>query len=305
VSNAATLPISARGSCVAAPYWPLSLPDASSTGLVVLSRQAVSLLSANGSYIDSTTEYGSAVFVRASVDTPPVTPAHLLPPPGHCVSGTGLFQAGMLRSGFWADAIVRGVLGKGLDAGRYLRARRPGVERQLSPDPGQTGVYSGRLGGSLSQSQTWPLFLDPGEVTVGAPGGSGAGPFEVRLAVPRDFAWVNRERIASIDRSRGLDLQWKDPEPNRWMAILAAGIDGDSTAMALTLCLAPSAAGHFRIEPDYLANFPATAPAPGQVPSGVALAALRNRAPAEFRAAQIARGRALITPVKVRAANFR
>ena len=84
------------------------------------------------------------------------------------------------------------------------------------------------------------------------------------LQVAPPFTWTNRDRIVEVDRHRPLTLTWTPAIPNQVKLILAMNVDQLTTSRAMCYCVANSGAGKFTIDPDFLANFPASRDIPGE-----------------------------------------
>jgi hypothetical protein len=102
------------------------------------------------------------------------------------------------------------------------------------------------------------MYLSRGPYTVSAPGGGDVGGFSVKLDVPPQVVWKNRDRIGEIERDAGVTLEWKAARGNDAILILAVNADRYSGDSAVCLCMAPARDGHFRIPPIALGNLPAT-----------------------------------------------
>jgi hypothetical protein len=112
-----------------------------------------------------------------------------------------------------------------LDAGPVLNVTGPNGTQQapavMSITPGQgSQIYSAALGGGIPLPPTpfpipglsgpKPLWLDPGTYTVdNGGGGADVGPFTATLTLPASFVWTNVESDLTINRSAGVDIQWR------------------------------------------------------------------------------------------------
>ena len=147
-----------------------------------------------------------------------------------------------------------------LDAGPAISVSGPAGERALHRDARQHDYYSAILGGlaPFSREAAKPMYLSRGPYTVSAPGGGDVGGFSVKLDVPPQVVWKNRDRIGEIERDAGVTLEWKAARGNDAILILAVNADRYSGDSAVCLCMAPARDGHFRIPPIALGNLPAT-----------------------------------------------
>jgi uncharacterized protein (TIGR03437 family) len=311
VSNTATIAISRTGPCRMPANWPLPpLEPGHTTGLMIFAHEAMTLRVEANRFADSLKEEASAAFLKAEGVRPSITLAQLVPPHGACVSGTGFFSPEILADGSWPDIILSQVTGIPQDAGsalRLQRGRRPREREEETREMPQdrSGVYTAPIGGEISRRMNLPLFLRPGSFTVSAMGGTVVGDFRVALTARGDFTWTDADHVTDIDRNVGVTLRWQDGIPNRTMFIFAIGVDQESTAMAVSLCATPAAAGRFTLGPDLLANFPATVPAGGPLPTLIALAAIDSRAPVSIRARGINAGFAIPIVLRGRTVIFR
>jgi hypothetical protein len=176
-----------------------------------------------------------------------------------------------------SDGFLTDLGGEGLDAGSALTLANGEVMRAIPRTPGTPGFYRAPLG--TSESRRRPLFLNPGSIRIASPGGRDAGPFDLALAVSTPFAWTNRDAMAEIDHRRPLTLTWSSVNPSPVKLILAMSVDQLTTARAMCYCVANGAAGKFTIQPDFLANFPATRDMPGEPLNQLMIAAPTPQTP--------------------------
>lgn len=203
-----------------------------------------------------------AAFAAKSAE-PVFAPILLLPPAGACTSYTGSFQSGAIVPQSISSSLIADLGGEGLDAGPQLEIRRGEDRRALPRVPGAAGLYRRKLG----------IFLQPGDFEIAAPGGGGVGAFRLAMQPAPRLAWTNAAAAAVVDRSRDLEVRWK---PGSGLAVaLAMNVDQESTASAMTFCVADAARGSLTIPRALLANVPASGDLPGIPYDQVFLASLR------------------------------
>ncbi len=176
-----------------------------------------------------------------------------LPPPGTCAAYTPTVTLN--------DLVSPGLglqRGRGLDAGAPLLIHGPLGVKELEKGVRDPSIYWSLLGGNPPSIRGKPLFLEPGEYEMSAPGGVDAGPFTAKALTPQPFEWSNRAAADSVDRRAGVSLVWKQTSPDDRALILAANVDAASGAMGLAVCSAPRGSTRFTIPPAMLANLPAT-----------------------------------------------
>jgi hypothetical protein len=176
-----------------------------------------------------------------------------------------------------SDGFLADLGGEGLDAGPVLSLANGQEMRVIPGRRGAPGFYRAPLG--TSKSRRRPLFLNPSSITLASPGGHDAGRFELTLQVTPPFEWTNRELMVDIDRHRPLTLTWASANPTPVKLILAVSVDQLTTARAMCYCVANGAAGKFTIQPDFLANFPATRDMPGEPLNQLMIAAPTPHSP--------------------------
>ena len=208
------------------------------------------------------------VAFAAKTADPVFAPLLMLPPPGTCTAYTGSFQSGAIVPQSISSSLIADLGGDGLDAGPELEIRRGEDRRALPRVPGAPGLYRRKLG----------VFLPPGEFAIAGPGGGGVGAFRWTLQAAPRLEWTNAAAAAAVDRSRDLELRWK---PGAGIAVsLAMNVDQESTASAMTFCVADAARGRLTIPRALLANLPASGDLPGIPYDQVFLASLRAAAQA-------------------------
>lgn len=250
-SNVVTVAIQDSGACRAAipPF------DAARLAVVAVARTQG----------DPVRDEALAAFA-AKRPEPVFAPILLLPPAGACTSYTGSFQSGAIVPQSISSSLIADLGGDGLDAGPQLEIRRGEDRRALPRVPGATGMYRRKLG----------IFLHPGEFEIAGPGGSGVGAFRWTMQAAPGLEWTNAAAAAAVDRSRDLELRWK---PGTGLAVaLAMNVDQESTAAAMTFCVADAARGSLTIPRALLANIPASGDLPGIPYDEVFLASLRAEA---------------------------
>jgi uncharacterized protein (TIGR03437 family) len=224
------------------------------------------------------------VAVRAASQTPVFSRNSLVPPLGTCRSYTSSYDADEEPSVSLSSLIVPE--GRGLDVGGKLVLSRGSQTREIDELAERPGDYQGRLGlsGFVSRQGIPPPFLQPGQFVLRAPGGSGAGPFTTTATITPPFEWIDRDRITTVDRSRGLTVHWRHSGTTALMIIAAKNVDQLTTAIGACLCTARAAAGQFTIPPEILANMPISRGAPGERRDELLVGALVSKpiAPADL-----------------------
>lgn len=247
-SNVVTVAIQDSGGCRAAipPF------DVARLGVAVVAR----------THGDAVRDEALAAFAAKNAE-PVFAPILLLPPAGACTSYTGSFQSGAIVPQSISSSLIADLGGEGLDAGPQLEIRRGEDRRALPRVPGAAGLYRRKLG----------IFLQPGDFEIAAPGGGGVGAFRWTMQPAPRVEWTNVAAAAVVDRSRDLELRWK---PGSGIAVaLAMNVDQESTASAMTFCVADAARGSLTIPRALLANVPASGDLPGIPYDQVFLASLR------------------------------
>lgn len=261
VSNFVTIPLSGDGKpCEQAQGWfAKSLPAGTKSGLVALVRIS-GLVQETGPAKHFGFEAGSAFFYETG--TGPIEPLQLAPPSGSCLAFSGTFA-------FEPKELMRmqeliGSVERLYDAGPSLTVQLAnGVTDQILNKPLKDPFYTGFFGGTLPI--TWEpntkLILNPGEVRIqDETGGSNIGKFEMKLQIPPPFEWTNFSDLEWIDRHEGVELHWKNLEPDRQMIAIAFNVDQDTSTRGSVICTAALNASEIAIPPSALANFPPTQP---------------------------------------------
>jgi uncharacterized protein (TIGR03437 family) len=258
-SNIVTVSIRrGKGSCRVPTEFPVPLLGSHTTGMVAISRVSGLSQNGNGKWID---DDAVAAFVKTD-GASPNTPLLLTPPVGTCTVYTGSSQSPFQMPLTISDGLLTDLRGVGLDAGPALTLTNGEGMRVIPGRRGAPGFYRAPLG--TSESRRRPIFLSPGTVNLASAGGRDAGPFEITLDVAPQFTWINREQIVDVDRRRPLTLTWTPSKPDEVKLILAMNVDQLTTARAMCYCLVSGASGKFTIQPEFLANFPASRDMPGE-----------------------------------------
>jgi hypothetical protein len=250
-SNVVTMAIaSGSGSCA---NGPIPLLDARRIGVAVITR--ANMLRDN---LETTNDETIALF-SAKDDGPALSPLLLLPPPGSCTAYTSSFQATAVMPDSVASALIAELPGDGLSAGSQLTISRGNERRTVPGDRGSAGYYRARLGTSRPKTRAaYPLFLEPGDLVLSAPGGMDVGAFRVSFEATAPFEWLGRAELTVVDRGRPLPLRWAGQAKDQWTILLATNVDQITTAIGTCLCTAPVNSDHFEIPAALLANIPAS-----------------------------------------------
>ncbi len=241
-------------------------PSEPRVGLVVISRTAG--LSENGR--ETWTDDDALAAFVAKERGPAITPGLIAPPVGTCTAYTGSSQTRGAVTGSLSGAIVAQLGGRGLQVGPALQAKLGDVSRVIPVTPGAPGYYRAPLGTTVSRLR--PLFLDPGSLTLIAPGGRDEGAFTAQVDAPEPFEWVNRDEISEVRRDQPLSLRWSPGRRGQVALILATNTDPQTTAHAAALCVADAAGGGFTIPAALLRKFPRSPGVPGQPVHQLAIA---------------------------------
>jgi uncharacterized protein (TIGR03437 family) len=253
-SNVVTISIrSSGGSCRPGP---VPLLATGSIGVAMVSRIAMKTQLGNADFFDDE----AAVVFAANKDRPALSQLLLLPPEGTCTAYTSSFQEDAPLPNSISASLASLIAGRGLDAGSQLSIREAGQNRNIVRVNGVPGYYRGRLGeAGPNASRRGPrLFLNPGELHLIGSGGTEIGAFDVGFPAPLPFDWSDRESLSVVDRSKPLELHWRDAPAENLIVILATNVDEVTTAMSTALCVAGAPAGHFTVPPAILANLPAS-----------------------------------------------
>jgi uncharacterized protein (TIGR03437 family) len=238
----------------------LGAPVGRRAGTIVLARS--SMLDRHGRI--SVSDEAAAAFVDTAGE-PALSRIALTPPVGTCTAYTGSYQSSFTMASSISASLLSTVGKQGLDVGDSIVLRRGEETREVPRTHSATGLYSARLGGRdwRGVSALLPLFFEPGEYLLGAPGGRDAGPFKVPGGPPAPFVWTNRDAVAEIDRTRPLTLTWSPVRLDQAVLIVATSVDQLTTATAMFYCLVSGLQNQFTIPQAMLANFPITQNVPG------------------------------------------
>jgi uncharacterized protein (TIGR03437 family) len=152
-----------------------------------------------------------------------------------------------------------------LDAGPTITVKGPngtqGVSysdssAQVSPYLGVLGTGGGWTALGLGPST---LFLDAGSYTVTGSGGKDVGPFQYTMQIPSAATWTNRDSIATVDRSKALNILWSGGNPStQAVAIIGYSSNPATNVSGAFACLSDMAPQSFTVPSNMLANLPAT-----------------------------------------------
>ena|GEM_PF-319462 len=177
-----------------------------------------------------------------------------LPPRGSCQAYSGSEDAASLLAGGGTDRLGAT---RQLNAGTQLSVEGSG-RTELLPRT-DSGQYIGLLGGSAPPplSMSSPLFLDPGTFRIRGAGGPDVGPIDVTVNLLPSVTWTNRDALGSVDRTRGVPIEWSGGSPGQGVILLLAGSDQKTKGTTTIVCTAPATDGRFTIPPSVMANLPA------------------------------------------------
>jgi hypothetical protein len=257
-SNFVTISIRGPGrDCQQLEGWPARpVKPGSRNAVVMLHRVRGSLELHDG--MPNPFQFDSGAGVVFVAGDSEVTPFQILPPGGTCASQTGTFTLD-----FGAFFSVRNFVGgfeRGLDAGPSFRIEAESGEGTMRGS--QPGLYAALLGGTapVMWGPGTPLLLTPGSHRVRAEGSDEMGKLDVGLDIPPMFDWIGEDQIKEIDRSKGLELRWRNLARDRQMVIVAFSVDSDNSATGAAVCVATPDANQMTIPSYALANLPATRP---------------------------------------------
>lgn len=253
---------------------PVPMFTGKNTVTVVLSRMRTKSLRADR---PDTVNDEARIATRVASEKPVFSRNSPVPPPGTCRSYTSSYDGDEEPSTALSSLIVPE--GSGLDVGATLVLSRGAQTREIDEMVEQSGEYRARLGlsGFGRRQGIQPPFLQPGEFVLRAPGGGGAGAFTTTVTIPPPFEWIDRDRITTVDRSRGLTVHWRNGGSNALMVVAVKNVDQLTTAIGACLCTARASAGQFTIPAEILANIPISRGAPGERRDEVLLGALVSK----------------------------
>ena len=274
-----------------------------SAGVIVLNHTDLFLRMADGSSARFRVDTAFGKFV----ENPPVhgsTDRWLsFPPPGTCTAQERFTHLrGMMTTVSPLDLIE----GKALDAGEQLTFSGAGGTRRIGKPQGSENTYGGVLGGNspVPTANNLPLFLRPGGYSISGQGPD-TGAFTAEVQALNPIRWKDRDRIATVDRSRGVTVHWAAARQDDFVLIAAVNADDDTGALGRALCVASARQGSFTIPASALTNLPPTKPGPGLPLHTVWLLEVPGSAPAPFHGEKLDRGLALYVSASGRTVDFR
>jgi uncharacterized protein (TIGR03437 family) len=158
-----------------------------------------------------------------------------------------------------------------LNAGTTLTITGPPGSRtvpSLAP-----GAYAAEVGATqgipgLPGGGTQPIFFAPGNYTVTNGAGAAVGAFSGSIAIPARLTWSNQDAVTTVDRTRGLAVQWTGADAARdYVQISGTSIALNSRRGAGFVCRERASAGSFTVPPEVLSALPPSQTQEG-VPSG-------------------------------------
>jgi len=225
-----------------------------------------------------------------------------LPPPGACTAEEHFTQLrGLVTTVSPLDLID----GTALDAGEQLIVRGAAGTRHFGKPQG-SDTYGGVLGGNapVPTASNFPLFLRAGEYTISG-NGPDTGAFAARLEAQKPIRWKDRDRILSVDRSRGVTVHWAAARRDDFVLIVAVNADNETGALGRALCVAPAQPGVFTMPASALTNLPPTRPGSGLPLNTLWVFEVPGRAPDPFRGQRLDRGIAFYVSASGRTVSFR
>jgi hypothetical protein len=140
-----------------------------------------------------------------------------------------------------------------LNAGTAISISGPNGAKQLTmPQGASPGVYKTQLASGP------PLYLDPGTYTFMSTGGADVGAIQGQIVMPPAIVWSNATAAASIDRTKGLSVQWTGGDPAGFLTISGYANLAQGNAGAMFTCSAAAAAGTFTVPPTVMQALPAS-----------------------------------------------
>jgi uncharacterized protein (TIGR03437 family) len=268
ISNTTTIPIATTGRVCTPTNTAISTSDVQSVlGQGTLRLGRVSLERGIAGPIPGP-DTGSAIFQQLSG-----LPSLLLdsivdiPSSGSCIV---YYSASLVAGGgIVAKDPALDLTYQGLDAGSSLSVTGPNgtktFERSFPP---------------LDQSGT---YLDPGKYTITGNGGSDVAGFSASLSIPSpQFAWTNQGQITSVDRTKGVTVNWTGGDPSGYVKIIGY-VYPDPYDTAWFTCYARVPDGSFTVPPSVLLAIPTSA---SNSPSHIqdSLGVIATSLPVQFRA---------------------
>lgn len=315
-SNTATLSIGQGSTCGSARNWfdDLRAPGRRSANLVLL-RSDIILELTPGKAVHFTLDNFIGGFAH-HLGGKPAGPFDLLPAPGSCVNWAGPLDSNQLAipsimgesldspdtgPDLGPDIANRAGGVEDLDAGPAISVSGPKGTRRASRAKNKPRIYTAVLGGNppITRIPPTPLFLAPGAYRVGIPGGADVRAIEISLDAGPVIEWRNRDRVTTLDRHSGVDLEWTLP-PGYTAVVFTWNVSRRSSFGGFAVCLPPIGATHYRIPPDYIANLPVTVVSASDLSLGFAGVAAVPLDPPSFEVKGIERGRAVFASLSGR-----
>ncbi len=184
-----------------------------------------------------------------------------------------------------------------LDAGAVINVNGPNGAKQMVK--GTSGGYSALLGGiDLNTLATSKNYLNPGSYTIdngtGGTGANAVGAFKTTLTLGQPVTWTNQSPVATVDRTKPLQLTWTGGDPNGYVA--AFGLAATTGASAGFFCSAKASEGAVTIPPAVLLSLP--------VDSGGYIGVLGASANTPFTAAGLDSGAIVVLNSNVKTAAY-
>ena len=269
ISNFASIAVSAGGSGCTEPggFSAGDLQNLSATvriGSVQLSRSSFAI-SQQGTTVESKSDSGSASFFKYDLSGFQAAAS----PFNVSAIGSCFVYTFKTRSG---DVPSLNVPATALNAGDVINVKGPNGSKQMKRDA-TTGSYSGDFGTSVALPSIPGLppglpgipgaaapFLEAGAYS--SDNGSGAadvGAFVATLTIPQPLTWTNRDQIASVTRSQGVNVKWSGGDQSGIVNIVGTSSTkvGDATVTGTFLCTERASAGQFTVPPVVTASLPA------------------------------------------------
>jgi uncharacterized protein (TIGR03437 family) len=228
-------------------------------GLVILARTNIhSDFPELGAPTDFSLDIGMAGFMTQDAALRALEPFVALPPPGSCrvhVETFGSFHLLALDEPVWTSILADD---QPLDVGPGLDVQGETGERVIQADIAYEGLYTTRLGGSLTGSETaLPLFLETATYTVSAPGGPHVAPFSTTISIPEPVQWTNGDRMREVNRGRDLTIRWTGGNDGT-VLIAAFNVDRATRSSIFFFCREQARKGEFTVPAAVLQAIPPT-----------------------------------------------
>jgi hypothetical protein len=206
------------------------------------------------------------------------------PAPGACVSWSGqISQEDLVLPGLVEQAVSGAEADRGdpivegspelrdLDAGPTITVTGPAGLMQSNRSTHRPRVYAAVLGGNppMARIPARPLFLTPGQYTVGISGGIDLGAMQIPLNVPESARWMNRQSSSMVRRLDGLRMEWAVPDDYGVLTVVA-NIDRRDGIAGFAVCQPSAGVSQFRVPPYALVNLPLTRRGPSDLSLGFA-----------------------------------